>query len=942
MVRSTRRRRRGGITLAIAVAISTMVTPASRPARAQATLFPTDPQPVEGMDDLDPDEAPDDPAAAFAPARALIRRGDLPAIPARPPDRFAAMAFANRSGVRALDWMSAGVPFALAEKVEHQLRLEPGYDTWVVPAGPVAPATVAQVASFAATRQARWIWTGWVERPDWKLRMGITLWQVDAGVATSLGEVVAESAQFGDVHRMIGDAVIELAGRAKLAVGEAEAAALRASLTRDLYAFTLLGRGLAHHLGTAGAPNEALATRDLERAVFVEPTVAAAQRLVGELWLRKAATPRAVARAAGKFAYAADLDRDYLPALRATAVAAQAAGKQDIAAELWERIVRRRPWDLEARVQLGEARWATGDGEGAVRELERVVQRAPDDLRARRVIALVHAEQGDLARLVGQLEEISRRAPDDVAARVDLGAAYAALGRFDEAHATYAAVVAARPDDVTVLKLLGDVDRRRGDARAAAGWYARMASVAPDDPRPPFLGALALIAAGEIDQARRTLLPAQNLAEHKGDAYAALGAIQYLAGLYDEALWYLKRAARMEPHRPGVRKALARTLLMTGQGAAALDQLAAARLLGGEGGDLDYLEGIGRAQVGDDDAARIALRAATAAGAAAAEVRRVLVAIDRDEVPLPEGAPPLNVRFGDVEVFAQAIDQFAAIDARLAAIRARFDGEVLAVLDALGEGPRKDPKAARAGGWVRVCPIQAVARPWARARAVEREVWRVGLVLEESYRTIALFDELGEAAGLTPAYRRRASDVRGAWRRARFAVREIRATLQGGLARELKARRCKDDILAAVAARAPEARAPVVAADPEGAAAAATRPAAKATLYVDNRECSGPLELWIDGVKVGDAPGRARSAFEGRVGQRPLCLIEPSDAAFCGDRGTVRQAYLHDGWSATIHCRGSTHSAVAPLPGGLPPPLPTPGGPDAAPEAAPDDDDPAP
>jgi hypothetical protein len=36
-------------------------------------------------------------------------------------------------------------------------------------------------------------------------------------------------------------------------------------------------------------------------------------------------------------------------------------------------------------------------------------------------------------------------------------------------------------------------------------------------------------------------------------------------------------------------------------------------------------------------------------------------------------------------------------------------------------------------------------------------------------------------------------------------------------------------------------------------------------------------------------------------GERTLCLIVPG-AAQCGDRGTVRQVYLHDGWAATMHC----------------------------------------
>jgi hypothetical protein len=37
------------------------------------------------------------------------------------------------------------------------------------------------------------------------------------------------------------------------------------------------------------------------------------------------------------------------------------------------------------------------------------------------------------------------------------------------------------------------------------------------------------------------------------------------------------------------------------------------------------------------------------------------------------------------------------------------------------------------------------------------------------------------------------------------------------------------------------------------------------------------------------------------AGERTLCLLGPG-AAQCGDRGTVREVFLHDGWSVTMHC----------------------------------------
>src|SRR5262245_13234632 len=89
----------------------------------------------------DEDEEPIvDPVAQASAPRAPAGQADRPDIPDLP-DRFAAMAFENRSPVHALDWLTAGAPLALSEKVEANLRLEPAYGAWVVPTGPVIVAT---------------------------------------------------------------------------------------------------------------------------------------------------------------------------------------------------------------------------------------------------------------------------------------------------------------------------------------------------------------------------------------------------------------------------------------------------------------------------------------------------------------------------------------------------------------------------------------------------------------------------------------------------------------------------------------------------------------------------------------------------------------------------------------------------------------------------------
>jgi hypothetical protein len=175
--------------------------------------------------------------------------------------------------------------------------------------------------------------------------------------------------------------------------------------------------------------------------------------------------------------------------------------------------------------------------------------------------------------------------------------------------------------------------------------------------------------------------------------------------------------------------------------------------------------------------------------------------------------------------------------------------------------------------------------------------------LEATWRFIARHDEVGATASLLPNARTQVAAARRSWKLALADVTELRAEWGRVLGPELRAVGCTDRLLAAAVAdparyqRVEEDHAaPIPTTQPP-------RPRARATFYVDNARCLDPVEVWIDGTQLGQvAPGR-RSALVADGGDRTLCLLVPGSAQ-CGDRGTVRQVYLHDGWSVTMHCGG--------------------------------------
>ena len=829
------------------------------------------------------------------------------------PARFAVSPFENHStNVRALDWLIAGAPFEIAEKTEGVLGLEPtGGPLYVGRA--IVPADPASVASFAAGRHATWVITGYVERvmPQWDLRIAMTVWKVAPGTAMVAGQA-ERSGPVPTYHKLLGEALGEAWGKAGMTIDLARGEQLRRTLASDLYAVNLMGRGLGHLVGVLSPPvasadpaaiakaREAelkVAEHDLERAVFIDPKCYEAQRVVGELYLQLAAggDAKLAAKAAGKFAYANDLAPDDVASLRAAATAAARSGKHEVARELFAKVVTRRPWDLDARYELGAALWQNGEADAAARQLEQVTARQPDHLAARRVLVLIHASRADTQKLVTELEAIALRAPNDLEVKADLATAYGALDRWDRATSQLEAIALARPADLALLVRIGDGHRKLKDLDGALAWYARAAKLAPESSLPGFAAAQAQFDAGKLAEANRAYMSLQRL--DLPDAEHALGVIAYLQGRADDAAWYLRKATREMPRSVVTWRALVAAELARKDAPLALN--AVERALGAwpRDGQLHYLAGIAHALLDQRTEARAELTTALDASPGMTSARSALGALDSGGLAVLSFTPELVRPWGDAEALQEALDRYAVTTTTMAAVRLAYQAQFLALLGALGRGPRAPVK----GPAVRACPIGRVAPAWAAAQEQLRRYERLGVDLEASYRYLVRHDEVGASAALLPNGRTQLASAKRSFRTALADVAELRAEWTRGLGPELRVVGCNDRLLAAAVAD-PERYRVIEEDRPDPIPKTAPpRPRPRATFYIDNTRCPDPVDVWIDGAQIGQvSPGR-RSALVADGGERTLCLLGPG-AAQCGDKGTVRQVYLHDGWSVTLHC----------------------------------------
>jgi predicted Zn-dependent protease/TolB-like protein len=845
--------------------------------------------------------------AARPAGSSAVESTDVPVWAPSPP-RFAVVPFENHSNVRAFDWLVAGAPFEISEKTEDVLGLEPTGGPLHV-GGAAVETEPAPIAAFAAAHDAAFVITGWVDRPNWQLRIDISLWKVTGGSAI----VAAEAQRTGEVkayHQLLGEALAEVWSKGGgVTVDVARGQRLQRVLATDLYAVNLMGRGLGHLTGALDGGVGVLprvkdvkaAEHDLERAVFIDPKCFEAQRLLGELYLSIASgDPKLTARAVGKFNYANDLAPDDIASLRAAATGAAQAGKHEAALELWKKLVTRRPWDLGARYELGAALWHTGDPVGAQKQLEQVTGHRPDHLAARRVLVLIHAARSDTPKLVHELEAIAVRAPSDLEIKADLASAYGALSQWDKAIAALDAIALVRPADVALQVRIGDAHRKHHDLDAALAAYARASKLAPESSWPGFAAAQALFDAGKLAEANRAYTSLQRYREDLPAAEQALGVIALLQSRPDDAAWYLRRAAKEAPRNPITWRTLVAAELARKDANIALKDAAAALPSWPHDGQLHYLAGVAHAMLDERSEARRELAAAVAAepglGASPA-ASAALGALDAGAGVALQFVPELVRPWGDADALGQALERYTAIAQAMSQRRAGYQRRLLGLLGVLNRGPYAPAKSEP----VRRCPVARIAAGWAEAQRELAATERLGVELEATWRFIARHDEVGATASLLPNARTQVAAARKAWRLALADIAELRAEWGRSLGPELRAVGCTDRLLAA--AVADPARYRLVEDDhPEPIPVTQPpRPRAHATFYVDNTRCIDPVEVWIDGAQLGQvAPGR-RSALVADGGERTLCLLVPG-AAQCGDRGTVRQVYLHDGWSVTMHC----------------------------------------
>jgi hypothetical protein len=301
--------------------------------------------------------------------------------------------------------------------------------------------------------------------------------------------------------------------------------------------------------------------------------------------------------------------------------------------------------------------------------------------------------------------------------------------------------------------------------------------------------------------------------------------------------------------------------------------------------------------------------------------------------------PRIDPVFGGVAALRAAIDEFLALEGDMKKSRDAFS---VAVHEAIAQVAPFVPSAPSVTGTPatappKTCPPEALTAQ-RKARDSGRRFLALGRRFEARFREIRRGLSLGDTVGLTPDYRLKASRARELYDELLRDYQEMRAAFHEQLGAELRHVGCKTDLAGPLVVAAPGRNGKIIlpapdadpaAPDPDnladwalsapdeplpplGATSAARsgKGAPPATpesspaiwIQIDNTRCARPSAFTLDGRAVAPIPGGKKVQIRTRAGPHSLCVLPATEKRQCGATGTVRRAYLFEGWSMAVRC----------------------------------------
>lgn len=146
------------------------------------------------------------------------------------------------------------------------------------------------------------------------------------------------------------------------------------------------------------------------------------------------------------------------------------AGKARAASVMLRDIIRSRPDNAEAHMQLGAALAALTENDNyveAIAEEEKAIKLDSNSAGARRILGMIYANQRKHDDAINLLNEACKLNPNSFAAHRDLSKAYMAAGRIDDAVTAQRKAIDLKPDNYGAHSKLAVILAKKGDTESA-------------------------------------------------------------------------------------------------------------------------------------------------------------------------------------------------------------------------------------------------------------------------------------------------------------------------------------------------------------------------------------------------------------------------------------------------------------------------------------------
>jgi len=240
------------------------------------------------------------------------------------------------------------------------------------------------------------------------------------------------------------------------------------------------------------------------------------------------------------------------------AIKAQQRGDYQSAITEYREVLKLRPDNVEAKVNLGAAllndamqaqqRW---DYQSAIKEYREVLELRPDNVEAKVNLGAVLVRVGQFDEAIAMYQSALASMKDKNPVLLNLGLAYYKKGDLANAREQFAALHQSAPSNVQAAILLADTETKLGDAESAAGMLEPLEQANSRNSDFEYVLGMALIKSGHRREGIPRMEKAGELA-NDGDAYMRAGAALMDLNEFEQARHDLETALRLAPNLRGL------------------------------------------------------------------------------------------------------------------------------------------------------------------------------------------------------------------------------------------------------------------------------------------------------------------------------------------------------------------------------------------------------